>query len=266
MISRLNRCFGKRINISLTYYTCFYCSYSHTPNQRYNLLNNACNIIELNDVWKLLHKQYEYPLFNEYCKMIQMLFKFKKFSEISVIYEELLNHISFPPQNIKNWRDFDISIHPMNVTQIMRCAKMANEWNTMYQFMQMYIKNEWKLNKISARFALECCWRYEIHKDENEHIDEIENTVIYIWNNLIKNDIPNEYCFIHLLLNVNKKFTDIEKIKSLLLQLLTDMNQSLLYNIGNNNKNRSLYMIIFDEMLKITEKHNLNDITIQISQ
>ena len=224
-------------------------------NDRYNLLNGSLDINELNKNWKLLHKPYQYPLFSDYCKYLQMLSQFKNFSEISIVYQQLLNHISHPPQNSQKWRKFDASNHPMNVTQIMRCAKIANDWNTMYQFLQIYIENAWKFNKISAGFALECCWRYDTD-------DDMEDTVISIWNNLITNNIPHRHCFIQLLHCLDKKFVNKDKIKLLLTQILTELSK-----YPNNDKNKIyLDMIIYNLILDICHKYNFNDITNQISQ
>eukprot|EP01083_Nonionella_stella_P084833 234903_1 len=271
----LNSSISKTIHRYVSYSKCLYCFYSgpafdlSKQMDRYNLLNASMDSIQLHKNWKLLHNssqapQYKYPLFGEYCKMIQMLSKFRKFSEISAIYEELLNHISLPPQYIAEWRDFDILSDPMNVAQLMRCAKIAKDWNTMYQFMQIYIKNKWKFNKISARFALECCWRHNHASAQDTHHLDIEQTVSYIWSNLITNDIPNEYCFIQLLLNINKTFTNKEHIEFFLLQILGDIHQYL--SMHNHNKRCYLLMIIYDDMLQIAEKYNLNHIQIKIAQ
>ena len=253
---RVVQCAKYYCNLSCIQYSTSISFNLSNNNDRYNLLNDSSNIIELNKNWKLLHKPYKYPSFSDYCKMLQMLRYFRNFSEISIIYEQFMNLISYPPQNHPEWKNIDTSNNPMHVTQIMRCCKIANDWNTMYHFLQIYIQNGWKFNIISAQFALECCWRYDdIHND-------FENTVIDIWNNLTKNNIPNQYCFIQLLHCIDKKFTSIDNIKSLISQILTDLNKYL-----NNDKNKvHLDMIIYNQILGICDNHNLNDISNNIAQ
>ena len=216
--------------------------------RRYNLLHSASTPMELQSAWKRLHRPFGRPLFSECCKMMGMLSSMKWFVEIPVVYAEAL--AQFTLDSAAN------GVSAESVFGMMRCSKMAGDWSTMNRSMGIHIESGWPFHKMSARFALECCFR-------SDGVEAVEETVMGIWRSLMVHDVPNEHCFIQFALCLKLKFVDVDRVRMAMEEILEDIDRSLM--IHGLHRKSPLIAVIFSELMDCAERHRLDDIAQRIA-
>lgn len=175
---------------------------------------------------------------------MEMLRSLRRYDEMAAVYySEVLERVMRS----------EVVIESETVGVLMRCSQMASDWETLSEFMRIHIENEWPFHKMSARFALECCLKFD-------GIEFVEKTVMEIWRSLTLNDVPNEHCFIQFVLCLKLKFVDVELVRMAMLSILEELNRSLMMN-----GKRPLIAVIFSEMMDCAERQRLDDVALRIA-